>query len=157
MRTTLAVCLFCLTVLSVGARPDEPRRVWDWPKEKAFRDGPTVYTLDYLAGEQDEQPWFVTFKVKNAGEAAMTRKEAFGRWYGVKVADDTGRKIVVTKSVASAGDFPPGRTGEYSLSFGNRPDKKAKEVHIDFADVEGRPPLRLAIPAAKVRDLKARN
>lgn len=157
MRTTFAVALFCLTVVVVSARPDDPRRVWNWPKEKAIKDGPLVYRVEYLGGEQDEQPWSMTFKVENGGGAALTRKEAFARWYGIKATDDTGRKIVVTRSSASAGDFPAGRVGEYGLSLGNRPDKKAKELYLDFADVEGRPPLRLAVPAAKVRDLKARN
>lgn len=157
MRKVVAAALFCLTVVSAGARPDDGPRAWHWPKEKSFKDGPLVYSVGYVGGEQGERPWSMTFKVKNAGDAGLTRAEAFARWAGVTATDDVGTKIVVTRSAASAGDFPPGRTGEYGLSLHGRPDKKAKEFRLDFAAVEGRPALRLVIPAAKVRDLKATN
>lgn len=145
MRTAFAAGLFCLTALAAAAQPDEARRVWHWPKEKSFKDGPTRLEVSHLTGEADGSEWELSLLVvgDKTGEPDPVRG---ARFVGVKAADDRGNSLAFKQ-------FPQ---TPHNLGFAARPDARAKSVVIQFGPHPDRTGLTIIVPAATVRGLTAK-
>lgn len=145
MRTAAAVCLFCLTALTVSGRPDDTK-TWRWPAEKAYRDGPVRLEVGSLVGEAGSDDWELSFRVTDPDTGAAAAGETNARFVGARAFDDRGADLPFARSEKTP----------RSLYFPRRPGGKARTVYVYFGAVADRPNVKLALPAATVRGLTAR-
>lgn len=145
MRLTATIGLLLAATFAATGRPDNAK-VWNWPREKSFRDGPVKLEVEALTGEADLPEWEISFRVSDPGTGRPAPDETNARFAGAKAYDDTGAEVPFVR-------YPQ---TPRSLSFPKRPSQKAKTVYIQLGPINDRPEVKLAIPAATIRGLTAK-